>query len=327
MKPKLSVVKRSSSLREAVDTFLRYHAASNSRPSTIRWFRQTLGHFEKWLEAEGGNLSFQNIALETVEEYTAFMLRKGNRPATVNNRLRALKCFLGFAHRRGLLRRNLAADIKFIKVTEPVVPTFNLKQLEKLLTAPDRSTFVGLRDYTAMFVMMDTGVRVGELLGMRREDVEFDPNSGLPVYLLIRNPKARRERTVPLPPEAALTLAEWLRTLDEAFPGCEWLFPSSRGGRLAVRSLQQNIKRYGILAGIEGVRVSPHTFRHTLAKHYIMSGGDLASLKEVLGHSTLEMTARYGRLFGPDVRKKLSKLCPSAALKNLQRRGGFSREE
>ncbi|WP_027718217.1 tyrosine-type recombinase/integrase [Desulfovirgula thermocuniculi] len=321
MKPRLSLVVKSTSLADAVDAFLRYHAASNSRPSTIRWLRQTLSHFGKWLEAEGRSTDIREVTPEAIEEYLASMLRKGNKPATANNRLRALKCFFGFAHRRGMVRRDPAAGVRFVKATEPVVPTFSLKQLEKLLAAPDRDTFVGLRDYTAMHVMMDTGVRVGELLGLRRGDVEFDPASGLPAYLVVRNPKARRERTVPLPPETALALTEWLRALDEAMPGCEWLFPSLRGGRLAVRSLQQNIKRYGALAGIEGVRVSPHTFRHTLAKHYIMSGGDLASLKEVLGHSTLEMTARYGRLFGPDVRKKLSKLCPSAALKNLRKAG------
>ncbi|AOQ23182.1 Tyrosine recombinase XerD [Moorella thermoacetica] len=318
MKARLSIVKKPLTLEEAVSQFLNYHQSAGTRETTVKWYKYALEMFAKWAAGRGITMA-EKIDESLIEKYRDWYRCRNVKPTTVNTNLRALKCFLNFAGRRGITALGLGEKVKFLRAVEPAVPTFNLKQLEKLLDAPNRTTFVGLRDYTIMHVMMDTGVRIGELLGAKKEDLIWDAAAKLPEGFTVKKPKGPRERVVNFPPDTSVVVADWVNVLNTAMPDSAWLFPSSRGGRLAVRSFQDNMKRYGRIAGIEGVRVSPHTFRHTLAKHYLMEGGDLESLRDILGHSSIETTSRYGRLFNPDLKKKLARLCPSAALRKRRR--------
>jgi integrase/recombinase XerD len=76
------------------------------------------------------------------------------------------------------------------------------------------------------------------------------------------------------------------------------------------RTIQENIKTYGKMAQITGVRVSPPTFRHTMAKFYIINGGDIFTLQQILGHSTLDMVRYYVELFGTDIKEQHKKYSP-----------------
>lgn len=85
------------------------------------------------------------------------------------------------------------------------------------------------------------------------------------------------------------------------------LFINVDNGALNKRTVQENIQNYGKMAQIIGVRVSPHTFRHTMAKFYIMNGGDIFTLQQILGHSTLDMVRYYVELFGTDIKEQHKK--------------------
>ncbi|WP_443111913.1 tyrosine-type recombinase/integrase [Alicyclobacillus sp. ALC3] len=76
------------------------------------------------------------------------------------------------------------------------------------------------------------------------------------------------------------------------------------GTPISKRYVQELIQDYGETAHIRDVRVSPHTFRHTMAKYYILAGGDIFSLQKILGHSTLDMVRRYVELFSTDVQRQ-----------------------
>ncbi|MBA1333749.1 MAG: hypothetical protein HPY66_0142 [Firmicutes bacterium] len=95
------------------------------------------------------------------------------------------------------------------------------------------------------------------------------------------------------------------------------LFPNVDCGRLKKRNIQDRIKNYGHTAGIENVRVSPHTFRHTFAKMWIMAERDILSLQEMLGHSSVEMVKNYARLFQPDLKKKRARYSPVDTIGSL----------
>lgn len=96
----------------------------------------------------------------------------------------------------------------------------------------------------------------------------------------------------------------------------DWLFVNVEGTALRTRTIQENIQEYGKLAGISGVQVSPHTFRHTMAKFCILNGGDVFTLQQILGHSTLDMVRYYVELFSKDIREQHQKYSP---VENMRR--------
>ncbi|MFZ5645451.1 MAG: tyrosine-type recombinase/integrase [Bacillota bacterium] len=300
--------KMSIPMEEAFHRYLEYHQFVGSKENTVRWLRVTLRPLIRFIAGnyDGINRPSQ-VSGEHLRDYLA-ALRPTNQTVSLNNKIRAIKAFFTYLHREGYVVRNPAADLKQFRATEKAVPCFSREQLKSLLAKPDVRTFIGFRDRTAMLVMMDTAIRVGELLNIRVEDVFFE--EGRPVSIRIRDPKNHRERLANLPPLPAGALHRWLEYLKANVPDPAWLFPNIYGEKLSIRSLQENITRYGRQAGIRG-RCSPHMFRHSFAKNYIMAGGDLRSLQEILGHSTITMTLRYGKLFNPDVRKKHLLYCPS----------------
>ncbi|MCL6443007.1 MAG: site-specific integrase, partial [Alicyclobacillus sp.] len=101
--------------------------------------------------------------------------------------------------------------------------------------------------------------------------------------------KTRKKRTVPISKRTAKLLAEIIRENEDFGPQADYLFYSSYGNPMTYESFDDRLKEYGKEAGIEGVRVSAHTFRHTFALHWIKNGGDPFSLQKILGHTDMSM--------------------------------------
>ncbi|MBO8129597.1 MAG: tyrosine-type recombinase/integrase [Peptococcaceae bacterium] len=306
-------------LEEAYQKFIQAHRDNNSRESTLDWFRVTLSPLFRWLKLEYG---VQTITAVTEDQLRAYLRysknEKQNKASTINNKIRCFKLFFNFLVNEGYLKGSPAARIKEQKVTIPLIPTFTMDQLQRLLAQPDRTTFAGLRDYTMIQILMDTGMRIGELLNVTVHDLVYSGND--PVSIIVRHPKTREEREVTLPEQTSRVLREWLEICAENNINLTWLCPNIRNEKLDKSAFYDRLKKYGERAEIRGVRVSAHTFRHTFAKHFLMSGGDPLTLKDILGHRTLDMTYRYARLFKPDLRKKHNMFCPSAAMERERMR-------
>jgi len=186
-------------------------------------------------------------------------------------------------------------------------------QVGALLQQPDRDHFIGLRDYCFLLLLLDTGMRLSEALGLRLADVDLD---GATVTVL---GKGNKERRLGLSPRLLADLKPYLRKRAAALtalglPDARWVFPNDVGGRLSAKAIQQRLRLYGQTAGIDGVRVSPHTLRHTYAVSFVRSGGDPFTLQKVLGHTSLETTRRYVELADDDVLRRQRELTPLATM-------------
>lgn len=95
------------------------------------------------------------------------------------------------------------------------------------------------------------------------------------------------------------------------------VFVNINNEQISPRSLQDKMKEYGHSAEITGVRLSPHTFRHTMAKFYIMNGGDPFTLRRILGHATLDMVDYYVELFSSDIKQQHKKFSPIENMKRI----------
>lgn len=176
-----------------------------------------------------------------------------------------------------------------------------------LLNTCSSDDFEDSRDRAIILILLDSGVRVSELISFKLKEVNWEQGRGA---LLIQG-KGRKERVVPIGPTPLNAYLQYYyghhqeRAPDGAFP-----FVSQRGGPLTPTGVRQMLKRRARKAEITGVRVSPHTFRHTFARRYLVNGGSEIALKQILGHTTMEMVSHYARLSDKDLQSLHAQASP-----------------
>lgn len=247
---------------QAVEDFLAGCRARGLSPQTVRWYRYMLGAFaHKFpeLPQEPGQVEHFLGEPEISDE-----LRHG--------RFRALRAFYYWLQfREGLL--NPMAVICAPKRKKKRPRTLSLADMGCLLLAP-----LSKRDRAMITTLIDTGVRIGELVGLDREDVGDET-------IFVTGKTGQRE--VPISAEARRQL------LDLASSGP--LFLGDRG-RLTTSGAYQALRKALIRSGLSGAKLGPHLLRHTFGRQYIMAGGDLVSLQRILGHADITTTRIYAEL-------------------------------
>jgi site-specific recombinase XerD len=221
--------------------------------------------------------------------------QRGNGPRTRNARLAALRSFARYTASRDptalpLANRVLAIPAK--RHDKPLLGFLTRQEVEAVLAAPDASTWAGQRDRVLFAVMYNTGARVSEAVGLRRNDLNTDQAGR---SLCIRG-KGRKERVIPLWKQTALVLNEWLRRLPPSPDGP--LFPNARGRPLSRSGVEDRLevavkKASEACPSLRNKNVSPHTIRHTTAMHLLQAGVDLTMIALWLGHESPETTHQY----------------------------------
>jgi len=186
--------------------------------------------------------------------------------------------------------------VKMPKVPEIVVPTYTGKEIEKLLSQPDKHGGEGFRDYSIMLTFVDTGTRLSELAELEIEDIDYEQN------LFKVMGKSQKERYVPFGHRVAKALMKYqLRYRPEPI-GTNKFWLKRDGRPLPATRIERLVSNYGKKAGLK--RCHPHRLRHTSAVLFLRNGGDVFSLQRKLGHRTLVMTRHYANLADADVRDK-----------------------
>jgi integrase/recombinase XerD len=280
------------SFEEALRAFSFYCESKNLSPQTSDWYSRRLRAFLDW--ARNRELLPEKVDAQHLREY---LLSLTHKPPTVNGYLRALRAFFSYLHREGCLPQNPAKGLEPQRELRAVFPTFSPEQLRKLLSACNRKTFCGLRDYTLILLFADTGLRVSEVLGLRFQDIDLGEG------LLLVNGKGRKQRQVPMGAQLKREFWRYLAARGD-LAGQDLVFVSRTGERLSRTDCAKALRRLGRKAKLQGVRVSPHTFRYTFATMWLRSGGDLFTLQRILGHSSLEMVRRYAQQVVTDLQDK-----------------------
>ncbi len=173
-----------------------------------------------------------------------------------------------------------------LKEQQKILNTFTGEHLRRLVGCKPR-TWGEHRTLSLVLLLLDSGLRIEEALGLRHEDVDLDS-------LLIRVlGKGGKHRQVPMSIELRRVLFRWMSKTEQTF-----VFGTRQGTRQRQRNALREFKALGLRLGIAGVRVSFHTLRHTFAVNYLRAGGNVFYLQRILGHSTLEMTNHYVRSLG-----------------------------
>lgn len=292
------------SFDQAVRSFLLHKRALNLSPRTIEFYQECIKHFERTFQEQNLTIDLPRITAKQIKDhYIHYMLDHHLADNTVNNRIRACKTFFRFLFEEGIVTTPICEQFTMIKAEKKMIQTLTKEQLLTLLQQPNRKTFTGLRDYTIMLLLFETGMRISECLSLEIDDIFLKERE-----LIIRMGKGRKSRRVPIQKTCVHVLEQYLAERGDV--NTKALFINIEGEGIGKRTIQENIQEYGKAAGIEGVRVSPHTFRHTMAKFYIINGGDIFTLQKILGHSTLDMVRYYVELFSTDIQDQHRKYSP-----------------
>ena len=250
-----------------------------------------------------------------VELYAMMMRKKKLKVGTINVRLRALRTFINYLKEEEYIEQNV--KVKLVKQDKPIIKTFSEEQMKRLIEKPkiDKNmSFATFRDYTLIAFLAGTGVRLGTLKEIKVRDVDFVTRE-----IRLNHTKNRTEYVIPLSNSLAKILQEYLKIRGGEAE--DYLFCNSYGEMIKDRTIQDRIKLYCyncLGKEAEGLRCSPHDFRHFFAIQFIRNGGDILTLQKLLGHKTLEMTRRYVNLLNADVKKKFAEYSPLDSLATIK---------
>lgn len=292
------------SFQHAQEAFLLRCRAQNLSPLTIEWYKGILKPLGRFLAAYGIDKP-ENATPTLLRSHLDHLKANGHCSGTLFRTYGALRCFFHFLSRERMIPANPMSLVEKPRKEKKLIQALTSDQARILLAQPDLKTFGGLRGWTIMILILDTGLRLAEVVALRRDQIDFQNN------ILRVLGKGRKERTTPIGHATRRALEAYAQVRGSGGV----LFFLARSGRpLRRRYLQGALKRYGRRAGIEGVRVSPHSLRHTFAIQYVKNGGDAFSLQAILGHASLDMVRNYVNLARRDVAEQHGKFSPMAWL-------------
>jgi integrase/recombinase XerC len=275
---------------DLVALFIDAKIAAGLSPRTIETYRQRLARFTAWL-------GIRPITRTTLRGYLKSLQEEELSPVTRAAYFRDVTVLCSWLAEEQILVPNHAKKLA-PKVPKRLPASYSVAHIEQLLAV------CTLRDRAMIILLLDTGLRAGELCSLRRHAVH--PHTGR--FEVIG--KGDKLRACWCGPYARIVLATYLASRRDASP---WLWPNRYGQPITRNGLYQLIRRAAIRAGIRGdVRRLVHSFRASFAKHYVQQGGDLESLRRLLGHESIQMAAYYAQLDDDELAARKAAVNPLA---------------
>ena len=294
-------------LSESKKRFLRRCIALNLAEGTLQKYDKTLNRFfVTCLDRNVQNV--EEITSDDIREHLA-RLSKAVSPNTLKVYFDTLKSYFHYLYRDKIIPENIIDVVEAPKMERKEIPAFNRFEVETILNAFDKNTFLGFRNYTIACIFFATGIRREELSKLYISSINFDVN----IIKIVG--KGRKHRDIPLSQTLRKVILKYLKRRTEYVAENKlfkspYLIINKDGEKLSLSTISGIINKIGKDENITGVRVSPHTFRHTFAKFFLLNGGDLFSLQKMLGHSDIEMTKRYVELNTVELKVQNDKFNP-----------------
>ncbi|HHX42226.1 MAG TPA: tyrosine-type recombinase/integrase [Armatimonadetes bacterium] len=296
-----TLVARRSTLRKLI-WFLEQQGAETVGTNEIRAFLSYVANGHKQDGGRWGN--------------TETRAKRAVRPTTVHTYFAILRSFFAFVVEEGALPVSPIAGIKPPVARADQVQPFTPEQVSALLGAAKKSKN-GKRDEALLLFLLDTGARASEVCALKREDLDLTNRRCQVIG------KGNKRRTIFFGTSTKQAL--WRYIGEQKHAAGDPLFIGDRGlcqGEALQRcGLLKLIHRLGSAAGVDAVRCSPHTFRHTFAVEFLRAGGNTFTLQQLLGHTSLAMTNRYVALAQADLEAQHRAFSPADRLRGAKGKG------
>lgn len=298
-------------MENLVDEFLTYlRANKNYSPKTIESYGLDLAQFLGFLH-EHSISGFGDVDHLHIRDYLAKMKAVSYAKTTIGRKLACIRSFYKYLCRQGYLEKNPVIGVTTPKREKRLPQFLYQNEMDDLLSLPDQSTPLGIRNLAIFELLYSSGIRLQELVGLTLADLDLSRG-----YLRVFG-KGSKERLVPLGGSAKRALDKYLSEVRPVLlsqPGTanvSNVFLNHRGTRLSGRSVQRILDKYIAQLALNR-KISPHTIRHTFATHLLENGADLRVVQELLGHVDISTTQIYTHLTKEKIRSVYLKSHPRA---------------
>ena len=274
----------------------------NLSENTAKSYERDLKKLNSFLM--GLNLStYSEISSETCSAWIGSLYSQNNNPRSIQRHLSSAKGFFRFLKKNNLIQSSPFELVTAPKSSNKLPDVLSPEDVEQLLNFKP-SNMIEIRDMAIVELMYSSGLRVSETVNINLND--FEENKS---FLRVLG-KGSKTRLVPMGRYAVNAINEWLIEREKILNNTDALFLNSKGTRLTVRSVQLRLKKMAVKQGLPPIH--PHMLRHSFATHMLESSGDLRTIQELLGHSSLSTTQIYTKLDYQHLAKIYDKSHPRA---------------
>lgn len=297
--------------------FEAYNRSEGKSHQTVIWYSRVVRYFGDYLKERQLADTLDNLSVDLVRDFVlhlqtrrkwpdrqCHLAEQNLRAISVQTYVRALRGFFNWIYREGYTRENILANLRPPKAPRTLAEVLRDEEVGRILACVDPETSWGSRDSAMLIVMLDTGLRLSEVANLAMANAHLDEG-----YLKVMG-KGAKERMVPIGGVAQKALLRYVyKFRPEPLNASEdTLFLTPEGRAMSANGVQMVIRRLALKSGVK--RLHPHLCRHTFATNYLMNGGDVFTLQQILGHTTLEMVRRYVNLASAHVRVQHRKFSP-----------------
>ena len=247
--------------------------------------------------------NYSDIKEEICSAWIGDLYSQNNKPKSIQRHLSSAKGFFRFLKKNNLISSSPFELVAAPKSSNTLPDVLSPEDVEQLLNFKPSNT-IEIRDMAIVELMYSSGLRVSETVNINISD--FEENMS---FLRVIG-KGSKTRLVPMGRFAINAINNWLNEREKISNNTDALFLNSKGSRLSVRSIQLRLKKMAIKQGLPPVH--PHMLRHSFATHMLESSGDLRTIQELLGHSSLSTTQIYTKLDYQHLAKIYDKSHPRA---------------
>jgi len=288
-------------INEVISRYEISNQAEGKSPRTITWYTEMLLSFSGYMKKELQRHDLSALNIDTVRSYIIHLRNKPKfqghpytpqqnkflSPRTVQCHVRVLKAFSTWLYSEGYTPENRLQNLKLPKAASKVMEPLTPQEIKKVVSSINRNLYSGERNHAVLVTLLDSGLRASEAAGITLDNLNLKDG-----YIKITG-KGDKERIVPIGKFVQMELLHYIERVRPQPYGsdCDKLFLSRGGKPITVNTVKLVFSRLAKSSGVN--RLHAHLCRHTFAINYLLNGGDIFSLREILGHTTLEMVNHY----------------------------------
>lgn len=285
-----------------IEKFLKRMSENRYSSKTVKTYRYSLNRFSLFLAANG-DLSFQDVSLETLEKYRLSLIKSDFSGESIVSYLQSARKLFAFLEEEGYIFSNPAEHFKNPRAKRTIKDVPSIKDMEKLLAGINITTAIGIRDRAMIETAYCCALRMNEMLKLTIFNLNFD-NKTIRII-----GKGNKERILPLGNQAVKWLKEYISKARKKLGNdakCDFLWLSREGKALIEITYQKMLHYHAEQSGLAG-RITGHSMRRACATHMLQNGAHPVAIQHMLGHGTLQHLSSYLNLSLNDLRKAHAK--------------------
>lgn len=287
-------------MKKDIDAFLEYIEKQKMYSlNTKKNYEIDINEFMNYLKDK--EINYTDVNYEFIKEYLVFMYNKKYKRNTIARKLSSLRSFYKYLFNNNIIKTNPFKYVKTPKKEKMLPKYLSVVDLETIFNVPDLNFNLGQRDRLILEILYATGIRVGELVEIKVSDIDFF-NKEIKV-----NGKGNKQRIVEFGDYCFEYINLFLndgreKILKKHNKTSSYLIINDHGDKITTRGVELLIDKIIKKAALKR-KVTPHMLRHTFATHLLNEGCDILTVKELLGHESLESTQIYTHVSNEHLRK------------------------